>query len=223
MSTRTANGQSRKLNPYDRGPEWRKFEQALKRERGWKCERCGAQYDPSNATDLWACHLNPFEWSTSPATRYDKTKIACLCPRCDPDRNPKVRPEQPSRLHPWYWADPTWKASTPGRKHRRPHKLAPIGWFLLANLLWVGALVADGHLRHFASLRPYLIGAPGSSFTALLTWLGTLLGLWGACYVLAAWACRHHWLRRSMAFAWRIPGRAWRMARGPRKAPDATP
>lgn len=51
--------------------------------------------------------------------------------------------------------------------------------------LWGLLLVANAHLRHFASLRPWLIGPPPVGFGGLLGWMAVLLALWGACLALA--------------------------------------
>lgn len=199
MSTRTANGQSR------RPPEHDDWAVAVKTRAGWKCEGCGleANWVRDHHGRFDACHILPYQ--EYPDRRFDVTNGKALC--YFPMRN------HPKGLGMGYGCHNAMSGhwghgqSNGAVHHRGGRKLASLGWFLLADLLWVAALVADGHLRHWASLRPWLISAPGRSFTALLTWLGTLLGLWVACYVLAAWACRHHWLRRSVAFAWHIPGR----------------
>lgn len=66
----------------------------------------------------------------------------------------------------------------------------------LATLTWAFLLVANAHLRHFASLRPYLIGPPPVGFGGLLGWMAVLLALWLVCLALAHVMLKRRWLGR---------------------------
>ncbi|HVH53607.1 MAG TPA: hypothetical protein VNA32_05670 [Actinomycetota bacterium] len=180
--------------------------------------------------EVWACHGQG--WSTHPALRLVPENVLALCRHCDPDRNADVRPGwwgNPRKpvLAGWERRQrPRWAR---GADHKLLGTVALmaatllwaahytlIGWgvlglsvllwteLALSILLWAGALLADARLRHFASLRPYLLGPPGAGFGSLLTFVAVLLGLWAVCLVLAHVVLRHRLIGRSASFGWSL-------------------
>jgi hypothetical protein len=86
-------------------------------------------------------------------------------------------------------------------------------------LLWAAALAANAHLRHYVSLRPYMIGRPADSGRGLLTWLAIIVGLWGGCLLAAHIVLRGHWISRFTRACLHGLVRAVGKAKGPRRVP----
>jgi hypothetical protein len=187
-------------NGHARGPLHDAWALKVKERAGWACEGCGLARGEIEVLggELQAAHI--LDRINYPQMQYDPENGRALCTFKNPHhRHPRGLGDGFGchNAMSGHWRD--------GHGPRLGGASRRVNWLVSVvggTALWGVALVADGHLRYFAALRPFLLGGPavsgphaGQNFLHLLCWAAVLLGLWFA----AVGGIRTGWCRRVLA------------------------